>query len=66
MYPIEHDDCISAYISATTEEVKESGFATSTHPEPCGSFDRFASVVGERLRRRRTGATSPTRPLPSL
>ena len=63
MYPIERQDYVNAYISAMTEEMKESGFATSTNPEPRGAFDRFSKVVAEKLSSWRSGAARPARPL---
>ncbi|MEN8115023.1 MAG: hypothetical protein ABFS21_11625 [Actinomycetota bacterium] len=64
MYPIEREDYVNAYISAMTKEMQESGFATSTNPEPSGAFDRFTKVVAEKLTSWRSGAARPARLLP--
>ncbi len=65
MYPIEREDYVNAYIGAMTEEMKRSGFAKSTNPEPTGSFDRFTKVVAGKLSNWRRGAARPARPMPT-
>ncbi|MEN8235395.1 MAG: hypothetical protein ABFR89_10800 [Actinomycetota bacterium] len=65
MYPIERDDYVNAYISAMTEEMKESGFGQSTNPESTRSSDRFTKVVAEKLSSWRRGAARPARPQPT-
>ncbi|MEA3511045.1 MAG: hypothetical protein U9R51_06370 [Actinomycetota bacterium] len=63
MYPIEREDYVNAYIGAITAEMQDSGFATSTNPEPSGTLDRSTRVVAEKLTNRRSGAARPASPL---
>ena len=65
MYPIEREDYVNAYISAMTEEIRQSRISNKFEADTTGAVDRLYRTVADKLSSWRHGTRGTITPLSS-